>query len=246
MNYNHPELRDHLAAEYVLGTLHGWARRRFERLLAADPTLAAVVREWEARLMPLAQAVTAVEPPARVWALISDRLGLPPAPAAVSKPRVEPRGFWESLAFWRGLGLISSAVAAGLLVYLAVLAPGPKPVEGGEELVAVLADEKERPVMLVSAEPRAQALTVKVLAREPIAGDRSYELWALPAGGAPKSLGLVAASGITRIKLDQAKVGLVNAPAMAISLEPRGGSPTGLPTGPVLFKGAVVKLGSTT
>lgn len=109
----------------------------------------------------------------------------------------------------------------------------------------MLADEKERPVMLVSAEPRARAVTVKVLAREPIAQDRSYELWALPPGAAPKSLGLVAESGITRIRLDPSKARLIDAPAMAISLEPKGGSPTGLPTGPVLFKGAVVKVGKS-
>jgi anti-sigma-K factor RskA len=242
MNYNHPEIRDRLAAEYVLGTLKGPARRRFERLVAAHPSLAAAVREWENRLMPLAQVLKPIDPPARVWALISDRLGLAPATASIAKPAPARRGFWESLAFWRGLGLASTAVAAGLLIYLAGIAPTPKPVEGGEELVAVLADEKERPVMLVSAEPRARAVTIKVLAREPIAQDRSYELWALPPGGAPKSLGLVAESGITRIRLDPSKARLIDAPAMAISLEPKGGSPTGLPTGPVLFKGAVVKV----
>lgn len=246
MNYNRPELRDKLAAEYVLGTLHGRARERFERLVRTDPSLGAVVREWENRLMPMAQGVEAVEPPARVWALISDRLGLAPAASPVRQPAVARRGFWDSVAFWRGLGLASSAVAAALLVYLTVLTPGLKGVEGGEELVAVLADDKERPVMIVSAEPRAQAITVKALPHAPLAADRSYELWALPSGGTPKSLGLVAASGTTRLKLDPSKAAFLASPAMAISLEPKGGSPTGLPTGPVLYKGAVVQVRTAT
>ena len=96
--------------------------------------------------------------------------------------------------------------------------------------------------MIVSVEPRAQAITVKVLAHAPIAADRSYELWALPSGSTPKSLGLVAASGTTHIKLDAGKAAFLAAPAMAISLEPTGGSQTGSPTGPVLYKGAVVEL----
>ena len=67
MNYRHPELRDRLASEYALGTLHGLARKRFERLMRDDADLRRSVAEWQERLMPMAQAIAPVNPPKRVW-----------------------------------------------------------------------------------------------------------------------------------------------------------------------------------
>jgi len=244
MNYDQPELQEKLAAEYVLGTLSGPARRRFAKLLRTDSRLQAVVAAWEARLMPMAEGVKPVEPPDRVWQRIVARTGIAIAGTPV-RAKPEPRGsFWDSLNFWRPFALTSSALAFGLFLYLATLGK-PEPVVLPPTLVtpdavAVLAGKDAKPVMLVSTERRTGTLTVTVLSNEPIAADRDFELWALPEGGAAKSLGVVASTGTTRLKLpaDGAAV-----PAMAISLEPKGGSPTGSATGPVLYSGPVVKVG---
>lgn len=242
MKYDQPELQEKLAAEYVLGTLSGAARRRFAKLLRTDRGLQAIVVAWEARLMPMVEGVKPIEPPARVWERIVASTGIARTPArAAPEPRTS---FWDSLNFWRPFAITSSAIAFGLFLYLATLGkPEPvvlPPTLATPDAVAVLAGKEAKPVMLVSAEPGTGTLTVTVLTKEPIAADRDFELWALPDGGAPKSLGVVASTGITRLKLPS---GGVAAPAMAISLEPKGGSPTGGPTGPVLYSGAVMKIG---
>ena len=73
MNYRNPQLRDRLASEYALGTLHGRARKRFERLLRNDADLRRNVIQWQERLTPMAQAVAPVNPRKRVWRNIEKR-----------------------------------------------------------------------------------------------------------------------------------------------------------------------------
>ena len=68
MDYGRPELADRLAAEYVLGTLRGPARRRFQTLLGAHPALRNATRRWEEQLAPLAGSVAPVAPRDKVWA----------------------------------------------------------------------------------------------------------------------------------------------------------------------------------
>jgi anti-sigma-K factor RskA len=111
-----PELQDRLAAEYVLGTLRGGARLRFEAWMREDAALRQIVAGWEARLVPLADAVPARTPPRRVWRAIERRLGAPADPARTA-------GLWDSLAFWRNWGLVATGCAAALLGALALRAP---------------------------------------------------------------------------------------------------------------------------
>jgi anti-sigma-K factor RskA len=223
-----PLLQERLAAEYALGTLRGAARARFRRWMREDAALARTVAEWEARLVPMAGAVAPVRPPRRVWSEIEARIG-PAAPAARAAG-----------GFWRVFALIASGAAAAL-VFMTVLVPPQKPAGG--EYVAVLSDPKtQKPVLLVSAGRKGTTLRVKTLDASIHPQDASLEIWALPAGGKPKSLGLVPAGATGTVQLaalaDQA---LSDVPALAISLEPRGGSPTGAPTGPVLYTGPCLK-----
>jgi anti-sigma-K factor RskA len=67
--------------------------------------------------------------------------------------------------------------------------------------------------------------------------NRSLELWSLPPQGAPRSLGLIAADKATVVQRGKVLDGTA---AFAVSLEPAGGSPTGAPTGPVLYVGKLV------
>jgi anti-sigma-K factor RskA len=192
-------------------------------------------------------AVAPVQPPARVWRAIEERIGGAP---------LRSGGIWQNLAFWRNLGLAASGMAAGLLAAIAVIAPqapspAPAPVvvrvpsgEMAATYLAVLSDPKtQRPMLVVSAGRGSSELWVKTLDPAIHVPDRSLELWALPPGQAPKSLGVIAPSEkMTALKLvasaDQA---LAEVPTLAVSLEPAGGSPTGAPTGPVLYTGPFLK-----
>ncbi len=222
-----PALQERLAAEYALGTLRGPARARFRRWMREDAALARAAAEWEARLAPMAGAVAPVRPPRRVWEEISARIGPGASPA-------RSRG-----GLWKAFALLASGAAAAL-VFMTVMLPPQKP---GGEYVAVLSDPKtQKPVLLVSAGRRDTRLKVKTLDPSIQPADASLEIWALPKDGKPRSLGLVppGAGGTVQLAAlaDQA---LSDVPALAISLEPRGGSPTGAPTGPVLYTGPCVK-----
>ena len=241
------DLQQRLAAEFALGTLRGRARQRLRRWIAQELALADAVRDWELRLAPLAVAAVPVQPPARVWRAIEERLDGDARTAA-------PPGLWANLGFWRNLGLVASGVATGLLVAVGVIspkAPAPQPVvikvpssEMAATYLAVLSDAKtQKPMLIVSAGRSSHDLWVKTLDPSIHLPDRSLELWALPPGQAPKSLGVIARSEkMTALKLvavaDQA---LAEVPALAVSLEPPGGSPTGAPTGPVLYTGPFLK-----
>jgi anti-sigma-K factor RskA len=216
-----PELRERLAAEYALGTLRGRARARLERWMREDAALGEAVAAWEARLAPLAQAVAPVEPPARVWRGIEDRLA--PKKAAT---------------LWRTLGLIATGAAAAFVAVALFL-----PREVPDAYVAVLSDPKTaKPVLVATAGRADKVLRVRTLDPSIHVAGKSLELWALPSGGGqPKSLGLLGAERADLKLVAAADQSLGNVPALAVSLEPVGGSRTGLPTGPVLYSGACVK-----
>ena len=243
-----PELQERLAAEFALGTLRGRARERFRRWMAEDVAIADAAMQWEMRLAPMAAAVAPVQPPARVWRGILGRLD--------AGRQAGSEGVWTSLAFWRNLGLAASGMAAALLAAIGLIAPqapqqAPPPVvlrvpsnEMAATYLAVLSDLKtQKPMLVVSAGRDSHDLWVKTLDPAIHVPDKSLELWALPPGQAPKSLGVVAPSEkMTALKLAAvADQSLADIPALAISLEPKGGSRTGAPTGPVLFTGPCVK-----
>ena len=233
MKLSDPGRADAVAGEYVLGTLRGRARARFERLARSEPNVAAAVRDWQERLLPLGETLPPVQPPARVWTAILARVR---GDAALSSPRSAP---WARVGWWRGLALASLAVAIALAV--AFLRPVAERPEGA--LVVVLAGADAKPALLAATDRSSRYLTVTAIVPVALAGDRALELWMLPAQGNPRSLGLVLASGSARIALPAtADQVLHDIPALAVSLEPKGGSPTGLPTGPVLYSGPVQRL----
>lgn len=233
MNLGHPERAEALAGEYVLGTLRGPARARFERLSRTERNLAEAVRRWEERLLPFADQVPPVVPPARVWQSIRARIRAPGAPPL----RASPGG---GSGWWRAVALSSLALALVLAVALF------RPPGEGAALVVVLAGADGKPVLVASTEGASSYLTVTAVAPVALAADRALELWMLPAQGNPRPLGLLtdlATRGVARVALPgRPEQALRDIPALAISLEPKGGSPTGLPTGPVLYKGPLQRL----
>ena len=233
-------LTDRLAAEYVLGTLRGRARARFARLAREDAAVGQAVRRWEERLLPMSAAVLEVAPPRRLWRALAARL------------RFEPAGrLWDSLGFWRNLGLVASGCAAALVVLLALrpslFAPADKGAQTRQQqsYVATLADKNGRIVLLAYAERNSDELWLKKSGVQPVdASTQALELWGLPAqeGAPPRSLGLIPVGEKGTIKLAAAAdQTLKDIPALAVSLEPAGGSKTGKPTGPVLYSGPCFK-----
>jgi len=243
-----PQLQDRLAAEYVLGTLRGRARARFEGWTRADAALRRRVEGWQARLNPMAEAVDAVRPPRRVWQEIEARIG---APASVGG---RSPGFWESLAFWRATGLVASGMAAALLVTVALQKPQvverivEVPVERVVEVastqmqpayVAVLRNDAGKIVFLAYANRESNELWFKRVDMSEPSGGMGYELWGLPTtpGERPTSLGMIPSGEKGTIRLASAadRV-LADFPALAITMEPAKGS-GGAATGPMVAKG---------
>lgn len=230
-------LREKLASEYVLGTLRGSARRRFERWIDEDTAVRRSVAQWQDRLHPLAEFALPVRPSPHVWHAIENRLD--PGRAA----RRSRRSFWlalrDDLNFWRGLAMVSTALATILLTVLLTKLPEPAPTTS---YIATLTDDHAQPAMIITGDARRRQMIVKVVTPQPIAADKSLELWAIPKQGAPRSLGLIASGGAVTLPLPENATPQA-VPVLAISLEPKGGSPDPSgPTGPVLFKGAWLQL----
>jgi anti-sigma-K factor RskA len=226
-----------LAAEFVLGTLDRATRLRVEQMRRSDPEFARLVDVWQERLAPLAATVPAVEPPAEVWAAIERALGGGERTQAVpAAPRPPLR---QSLALWRWATLGASALAAALALYI-VLTPAVPPAT---RYVAVLGRGDASPALLVTVEPAVGRMIIRPLETTAIE-DRTLQLW-LVAGGEtpPRSLGLLDPEHEIALELDpQAEARLGPRAALAVSLEPPGGSPTGLPTGPVIYQGPLLAL----
>ncbi len=239
---DHATLRERLAAEYVLGTLRGGARRRFEGWLRRDAALRRVVDEWQARLVPLAELAGPVTAPPAVWQGIEQRLRLAPAPAAADWtgwPQWMMR-LGESLAFWRGLSLASGAVAAVLAVTVALRSPEAPP--HAVDHVATLVDSQAQAALVLTADTAQRTLAVRVVTGAPVADDKTLQLWAITKAGKPRSLGVLPQGGRAALALTAAAIG-DDVALLAVSLEPKGGSPDPHgPTGPVLYKGTWVKV----
>jgi anti-sigma-K factor RskA len=232
MDYGRPDLVERLAAEYAAGTLRGGARRRFEALLPAHPALRRAVRDWDARLMPLTVTLPPEAPSPQVWERIRTRIE---GPAAAASAGARP-GLAGRLGFWRALSAFAGIAAVAFAALLVTPAPVAPPV------VVVLASTGApsggtAPASFVaSISGDGTAVVTRPLVPVGVQADRALELWALPkGGGAPRSLGLISPSGSTVLR--KGKALLDSADGLAVSLEPPGGSPTGAPTGPVLYAG---------
>ncbi len=214
---NDSEKRDDmLAAEYALGTLRGGARLQFQKRLAAEPVLAARVAYWQEMFSTLDSHLAPVHPPDTVWKRIA--LDLPP-----KKPLRQSRPY---LGWMVAAGLAAVTVVTWYSTRTPELAP-----------LMVLNDAQQHGQWIVSADSRRQYLSITPLRPNAVAAQNSLQLWLIPAGKAPISLGLLQSDIPTDVALRNNT--LTPDAMIAISLEPEGGSPTGQPTGPVLYSGKI-------
>jgi anti-sigma-K factor RskA len=234
MNYQHPELIDRLASEYVLGTLRGPARRRFEGLIRAYLPARRAVTWWEQRLAEIAMHLPPVAPPPQVWARIEQRtVGASPA----SGPQRSATRWWQAVA------ASLAVIAIGLATVITVRTPQVQVQTLQPSQVAIVADATA-PLWVINAFPENEQLRVRALRAITIEANRVYELWMLPnAGTPPVSLGLLPVNGEITLPLTATAAQILAASStLAVSVEPPGGSPTGAPTGPVVYTAPLVQV----
>lgn len=217
MNYQSIELQHQLAARYVVGSMRGLARRRFQRLLMDIPRLREEVAFWEEHLYELTDVVEPKQPSTDVWQKIQERLGWAQPKRSSSK--------WSWL-----IGAVAS-----LLVVMNVILLTSTDTEVASDIdrVAVIQNENARTLWLI--EQRGDELEVAAVGAVERLANEDYQLWMLPEDGtAPVSLGLLPQQGDTSLSISSG-IDLAQVSALAVSREPLGGSPEAIPTGPVLY-----------
>jgi anti-sigma-K factor RskA len=242
-------------AEYVLGVLDADARAEVAQQVRDNATAAAALALWQRYLTPLSEDIAVVEPPAYIWARIQHDLNLRTV-ATAPLPAIPVRdGLWNSLPLWRWLGMGAGAIAAACLVVMfnarsptvsTVPAPTvatspstPKSVATGYMVSSIQQDNGVAGWTATMDLQNAQMVIVPATPRA-IASDRSTELWLIGPNGKPLPLGVIGRDKPTTVKLSPSLLALLSPKAvLAVSIEPLGGSPTGLPTGAVIAKGAI-------
>ena len=219
---------DALAGEYVLGTLDADERRAAEARLSSDAGFRAAVAGWLSRLQPLADSAAPVEPPDGTFERVLARIDL-----AHGVPAANVIELRRAVRRWRMTSAIVGAAAAALAAFILVDLAVP-PAEQSE-FVAVLTSEGAAPKFVATVDVAKGTLSIRQVGQEAAPPDKSYELWAVEPGQAPESLGVFEQASLSRA-LEHSPSGLT----LATSLEPKGGSPTGVVTGPIVFSGSLV------
>ncbi len=230
MNYG-PDAIELLAAEYVIGTLHSAARRRFEKLLTERADVRYATWAWEQRLQSLCAGIEPVQPPRSLWRRIRRDIG-----------RNERSKLTRSRF---ALASVTATIAATAVFafWLGSFMPD-EAAPGDPEHLAVFEDDQARALWVISLDTDTGALVMQSLGVTALDDDLVHELWALPAGGNPRSLGLLRADAgrLERTLTPELVAAVDQSASLAISIEPAGGSPTGSPTGPVVRQASLVRL----
>jgi anti-sigma-K factor RskA len=237
---------DLLAAEYVLGVLDAQELRAARRRIRTDRAFADEVAAWEGRFAAWFAAFESVPAPADAWQRVQRSLGwTAPQPARDAAPPA-PRG-----SFWRGLALggfaLASVCAVALLLTLRrppEQLPAPPPVVESRmvepDMVASISADDGRAMLVASIDSDTGAMTLAPAGDMDVPAGSAAELWLIPADGTPRSLGVFDPRSAGRMVVPESLRGGLAADALlAVSIEPAGGSPTGLPTGPVVAKGSM-------
>lgn len=245
-----PPSADQLAGEYVLGVLDAAERGEAEQRIGADPGFARLVTQWEQRLAPLLEEVGSAPLPAHVWLRVRRELGWATFDAA---PAAKP---WKRTGFWQGATALAAALAlVAVLTRPVPEAPLPTPVattpspaatpepEQATRPVTPLLHDDGRAGWLASVDATLGKVLMVPVPSAPDPQGRAPELWLIPAGGAPLSLGLVSNDRAHTVDVPAAlRAALVNGSVLAITLEPAGGAPHPAPSGPVVAKGDIANL----
>jgi anti-sigma-K factor RskA len=225
-----PPPDDVLAGEFVLGVLDTVQHRAVQARVERDHAFALRVAEWERRLGPWLADIEPVEAPEQVWARVCLRLGWNEGARA-------PSGFWQSLGFWRAATVLSTVVAVAAIAWTLQIAHPP---ESGARPVIPLAHDDGSPGWLASVDSSHGTVLMVPVPSAPDSQGRVTELWLIPAGKAPRSLGLVSINKSYTVTVpEDVRAALVAGSVLAVTLEPATGVPHAAPSGPIIAKGAI-------
>ena len=226
---------ENAAAEYALGTLPADERARIEERLGNDAALREAVRRWQSLLSPLDATATDTTPRPEVWRAIEQATSSASAtPGAMAGNVVVLR---RRVAAWRAATAATGALAAGLAVFVLFDRFAAPPAEGGR-YIAVVNSEGSEPALIAAVDTGTGIIRVRRLTAETPAG-HSLELWHIAEGHEPRSLGVLQAGLDAQTIQDVATSGPVDG-SIAVTVEPAGGSPSGAPTGPVVYSGRLI------
>lgn len=239
MKYDHPELLDRLAAEYVLGTMSGRVRRRFQAIQRASPAAQRLVQDWERHLSPLAQSVPPQTPPPAAWEAIERRTG-----GGAAEKRASGWLMWLKPALGVAFGVVATL---GLVrLYPDAVVPVDEIVQARSKLpesyVGLLTDASNNPVVLASSTRHGKTMSVKILRKVEVPAGKVLQLWALPKAGAAFPLGVVPGEGKGSFEMADTSEKLLSAvPRLALSVEDAPARAGAVPA-PFVLTGNCVKL----
>lgn len=219
---------DMLAAEFVLGTLPVEDRQRVQRLRTTHPELDAQILQWESRLSALNDEIEPVDPAPGLFARIERSIDQLEQASSQHNEVVRLR---QQVSRWR-LSTAAASIAAMLLIAVMMLEPTPTK----SPYVAVFQHDDEQPAFLLTVDLARKQLNIQPVTARP-AGNQSYQLWIKDdeLGPTPRSVGVLNEHfEVDPAALTNYDAELLRRATFGISLEPRGGSPTGQPTGPAL------------
>lgn len=249
MKYTNPDLLEHLASAYVLGTLAGGARRRFERLLRDRADVRALVTSWEARLGQLAVSVPVQQPSPRVWAAIAVRT----QPQYVRDASVAKPGLAGWLGWFKPAGFGLGGLVTGLLAATAFFMVAPTvlmssdqlAMRSGEKLpqsyVGLLTDAQGNGKLLVSSLRHGKTMTSKVIGPITAPTTGRLVLWAVPATGPAFAIGTMPTTGSAVAMLPDTSEKLLSKVSKLIVTQETEANP-GAPSSTVVFTGNCAKL----
>jgi anti-sigma-K factor RskA len=228
-----------LAGEFVLGVLDAAQLRQLQVRAETDRGFAQRIEQWERRLAPLLSDIEPVEPSAQVWSGICRRLGWTERRARAN--------VWASLGFWRAATVLASLIAVAAITLSVEERPTtvtPPPVaqraEPQAKPVTPLAHDDGTPGWLASVDATHGTVLMVPVPTAPDPQGRVPELWLIPAGQAPRSLGVVSINSSHTVLVPQdARAALVAGSVLAITLEPAAGVPHAAPSGAIIAKGTI-------
>lgn len=222
-----------LVAEYALGLLDGRERVMMAHRIETEPQLSAEMRIWRDRLASLDGEFADTAPPADTFGKIEHRLwGVADKPA----------GWWNSLLLWRWATSVAAAVAV-LALGLNVMLPRPDAQALATQLVAALQANEGSGVEFVAFYDQVSgAVRITSLSGEAFS-DKDYELWYIKGDAPAVSMGVLPINQKREIPLDAAaRAGIEAGTTLAVTLETKGGSPTGVAQGPIVAVGKVTPI----